>query len=222
MKKFEEEPKPGIPAFMTTFADLMTLLLVFFILLNVYAQEKQAGLIAAASGSFARALRTNLGLGGLLGGSQYLDVRQHARPRWGAREEGGEPVTETRRGDEIDLRKEITARLEATEEVSMAASFTFAHADAELPPEGRHYLDALARSLQGGDFVLELQARASFHESLRPMELACRRITAITGYLRKIGVAAVIEPQAAVVSGTGAVDGPASYRGLELRIVRRR
>ncbi len=50
----KEEPKQGVPAFMATFADLMTLLLVFFILLNVYAKQRQFGLLDAMSGSFSK------------------------------------------------------------------------------------------------------------------------------------------------------------------------
>jgi len=76
-KKFEPS-KRGAPAYMTSFADMMTLLLTFFILLVAFAQEQRAELVAAGTGSFVHALDT-LGLPGILpGGRHPIDTEQVA------------------------------------------------------------------------------------------------------------------------------------------------
>lgn len=57
--------KPKVPAYLVSFSDMMTILLTFFILLNTYASEKQAGFISDAIGSFRLAIEA-MGLPGFL------------------------------------------------------------------------------------------------------------------------------------------------------------
>jgi len=74
--KAEEPTKRPVPAYMTSFADMMTLMLTFFILLVAFAQEQRAELVAAGTGSFINAIDT-LGLPGLLpGGRRPINLDQ--------------------------------------------------------------------------------------------------------------------------------------------------
>ncbi|MFQ5504313.1 MAG: flagellar motor protein MotB [Planctomycetota bacterium] len=223
-KKQQEEGKPGVPAFMATFADLMTLLLVFFILLNVYAREKQAGLMEAMSGSFAQAFHGYLGLGGLNHSSRYINEQNAARSTFAHHDlEDEEKARQQRTGVEVELRDSRIDQLENAEVVELAPSFAFPHGSAELPRKGRQFLDELARDLSRGNFVLHVQASAGFVETLTPMELACRRTQSVLRYLRKVGSSAVVEPEASVMRSMGAgKQAEATYRGLKIRIVRER
>ncbi len=218
-KKFKEEPKPGVPAFMATFADLMTLLLVFFILLNVYAQERQTGLLEAMSGSMANALYPVSGKGGLLEGSDYVDRQKRPRAHFAKQEKLRKEAVEERTGDEVELRKSRAENLEATSEVELAGTFRFRHGSPAITREGYDFLDGLARSLEGGRFILEVEAAATFGESMMPMELAASRIQKVLGALRALGVEAEIRPKASVARpGRDEADPLA----LRVRIVRLR
>ncbi len=217
MKTPKEEPKQGVPAFMATFADLMTLLLVFFILLNVYAQERQYGLLEAMSGSMAAAFYKDVGKGGLLQGAKYIDQEAKPRPHYAKQEDTDEETTEERTGDEIELMKSKVENLEATSSVELAGTFRFPHGSAEVPPDGVLFLEELVRSLEGGKFVLELGAAASFAESMQPMELAARRIQAVLKLLRRAGITAVVRPTATVARPGR---DQAGARALRVRIVR--
>jgi len=62
-----EDSKQGAPAYITTFSDMVTLLLTFFVLLLSLSKLQDAGLIAAARDSFVQRL-TSLGLRGVLYG----------------------------------------------------------------------------------------------------------------------------------------------------------
>jgi len=225
MAKIVEEPKAGVPAFMATFADLTTLLLVFFILLNVYARERQAGLITSMSGSFAAALQSTYGLGGLMSGSMYMEEHEGARQKYLHHDkEPGPAATSERTGDEVELGTSSAEKLDATEQVDLGAPFTFAHASDALPRAGAVFLDGLARDVARGEFVIELRASASFRESMMPMELAARRIEAVVRYLRAVGVVAVVEPRATVSDYRGEVvhGREASYRGVSIKLTRKR
>ncbi|MCA8969068.1 MAG: flagellar motor protein MotB [Planctomycetes bacterium] len=220
MVKPPEEQKAGVPAYMATFADLMTLLLVFFILLNVYAREKQYGLLTAASGSFAMAFVDTLGLGGVLSGSKTIEERAAAEHRYQHHDKEG-PRDRSRRGDEIELNNSKAERLEAMEESTIEAPFVFAHGSSSIPQEGLQWLEQIARDLSRGRFSVVVEARAAFLESMTPMELACVRGSALLDWLRKVGVRADLEIRAKVVRAKErGTDGPV-HRGVAIRIIRR-
>ena len=61
--------KRAVPAYMMSYGDMMTLLLTFFVLLVSMAEEQLAGMVAAGTGSFVRAL-DSMGLPGILSGGR--------------------------------------------------------------------------------------------------------------------------------------------------------
>ncbi len=217
----KEEKKAGVPAYMATFADLMTLLLVFFILLNVYANQQQAGLLEAMRGSMANAIYSTVGMGGLLDGSNYINKNNAPRPHYVKQDKTpGELSEEERTGDEVELHQSKSEKLEATEEIEMTAPFVFAHHSAEIPQEGLAYLDELARSLNGGDFTVEFRTYASFIESMTPLDLASQRCQNILKFLREVGCNAELRPSAGVLRAKRTKNG--SWRSVSIRIVRKR
>ncbi len=221
MVKIEEEEPAGVPAFMATFADLMTLLLVFFILLNVYAKEKQHGLLSAASGAFSAAIGQRLGAGGLINRSQYLQQNQYTRRTFRHDDGSGASARDLRSGDEVEIGRNQTEKLEATDQIELAAPFRFGHGEARLNAKGRKFFDELSRDLRDGNFIVELHASAGFHEAMMPMELAAERIRRMTDYLRRVGVTAELEMHASVASrGAGSESGAAG--GVVIRVTRRR
>lgn len=222
MVKAKEEKPAGVPAYMATFADLMTLLLVFFILLNVYAKEKQYGLLSAASGSFEQAFVDTLGLGGVFKGSRYQEERAAAMHTHRHRDEGEGPnSTKLRKGDEIELGKSEAEKLQPMEEATLEAPFVFAHGSPNLPPSGQGWLDQVARDLGNGRFTVVVEARAAFVETMTPMELACERGSALLGWLRAVGVRADLEIRARVLKAGGRGRDKPVHRGVSIRIIRK-
>lgn len=221
MGKRKEEKPAGVPAYMATFADLMTLLLVFFILLNVYAKEKQYGLLTAASGSFQKAFVDTLGLGGLLSGSREMEEFKAAKHTHQQSDKGEGPDAKTlRKGDELEIGKSAAESLSPKEEVTIEAPFAFAHGSSRLPRAGQSWLDEVARDLSNGRFTVVIEARAAFLESMTPMELACQRGKVLLDWLRQVGVRADLELRARVLrAAERGVDGPV-HRGVLIRIIR--
>ena len=64
-KGFEKTP---IPAYLTSFADMMTILLTFFILLYSYSEQRHTGVVKVRAKAFDVSIR-NLGLPGLMSSS---------------------------------------------------------------------------------------------------------------------------------------------------------
>jgi chemotaxis protein MotB len=74
----QEEPKKGAPAYITTFSDMVTLLLTFFVLLLSLSKLQDAGLIAVARESFIQRL-TSWGIRGTLYGKAPRLTLQDAK-----------------------------------------------------------------------------------------------------------------------------------------------
>ena len=226
MVKIKEEPKKGAPAFMATFADLMTLLLVFFILLNVYAREKQHGLLASMSGAFSSAFHSKLGQGGLLDGSEAVHEEEAPRTDFRFTEDGKEDETRHRRsGTEVEMKRSKAEALKAQREREIGSIFSFPHGSDEIPPRGRKYLDRKVRELDSRrSLMVSILTKASFNESITPMELAYRRARAIIRYMKAVGLDAIVEPRASVVEtkNPGTVGRDATYRSVELKVTESR
>jgi len=221
----KDEPKAGVPAFMATFADLMTLLLVFFILLNVYANERQYGLLSAMTGSISAAFFDKEGEGGLLDGSASPIERDHARADFKHWEDGEGPEAKQRRtGEEVGMGRSSAERYTGEEELEISSAFSFAHGSAELTRESRKYLDGFARKYSSPEMTVKIVSRSAFTENFQPMELSFRRLKAMLGYLEAVGMTARLIPVGVVASRPGPVrrTGNAIYRSVSIKVVRRR
>jgi flagellar motor protein MotB len=225
MVEVKEEPKQGVPAFMATFADLMTLLLVFFILLNVYAQQKQSGLLDAMVGSIQDALLPVEGRGGMQAGHENPEENNFAKPTYQHHDkEDGPEATQERSGDEVELRNSSSGQLGNSRITDSVLPWVFERRSAELPAKGKRYLAQLARKLQRSqsDYTVRLTARSAFIEHMDPLSLAARRMANIERFLRKLGFRQELECSARVLDSksSSARQGQASYRAVALQLVR--
>ena len=85
-----EEEKRGVPAYMVSFGDMITLLLTFFILLVALADTQTAGLVGAGNGPIIAHLMAD-GRPGIMPGR----LREHRQRK--RRINGGFPIKRERR-----------------------------------------------------------------------------------------------------------------------------
>jgi len=143
------EEKAGIPGWLVSFGDMMTLILTFFILLVSMAQQREYGLIAEGLGSFVSALRSH-GLPGFLTDSQRREIHDNFRRRFNLPPEAEEERRETY-SDASDLellRAQLAQALEPHDELFQPQIAGFARDSAELDAPARAYLDRLAQTLR--------------------------------------------------------------------------
>lgn len=106
----EEDEKPGVPAYMVSFGDMVTLLLTFFILLVAMADTQTAGLVGVGKGPIVRHVLAD-GRPGIMGGRTQQDRKDHKRDAWWIPDQEGDP-------DELELvreqlRRELKTRFRA-------------------------------------------------------------------------------------------------------------
>ena len=154
-KKTPEPTKRAVPAYMTSFADMMTLMLTFFILLVAFAEEQRSELVAAGTGSFINAL-DSLGLPGLLpGGRRAVDLgcvspNFAVSSRHVSLAEDGRPLNQTllRTPPDRLRRSTIDYHLRREGAVALSTSIAFAQGTADLTPASRQALDRVGELAQ--------------------------------------------------------------------------
>src|SRR6186713_582466 len=82
MSDHEEPSGPGVPPWLISFGDMMTLFLCFFIILVTMAPKPESGLVAAGLGEFVNVLEGS-GVGGVLDGEARLLKVNEFRRRFG-------------------------------------------------------------------------------------------------------------------------------------------
>lgn len=189
--KRPEPTKRGVPAYMTSFADMMTLMLTFFILLVAFAQEQRAELVAAGTGSFVEAIET-LGLPGLLpGGRRSIDLghvpANFTIPAHHLEKSAVLLDRQMRKAPPERLRRStIEYHLRHRRAVVLATSVRFAPLSAELDPGSREELDAVAAMAWQSRSHVAIEAHA--HGLADGWELSALRAAAVARYLRQEGL----------------------------------
>lgn len=149
-KAHEHDHPPGVPPWLISFGDMMTLFLCFFIVLVTMAPKQDAGLVAAGLGPFVAALE-NSGNDLPLTGSETLSKVNTYRKRFGLAE-----ITEDQLigAAEIpashDVEKLVKEALRPYAEMMQPLVAQFAPGSAELDDNGRRYLALLADTLRPG------------------------------------------------------------------------
>ncbi|MFW6162398.1 MAG: OmpA/MotB family protein [Planctomycetota bacterium] len=189
--KKPEPTKRGVPAYMTSFADMMTLMLTFFILLVSFAEEQRAELVAAGTGSFVNAIET-LGLPGLLpGGRRTIEMGQvpanFTIPAHHLEKSEELLSRHLRKAPPERLRRStIEYHLRHKHGVVLATSVRFVPRTAELARGSRQELDAVAAMAWQSRSHVGIEAHA--HGPGDGWELSALRAAAVARYLRQEGL----------------------------------
>jgi chemotaxis protein MotB len=156
-KKRPEEKGPGVPGWIVSFSDMVTLLLAFFVLLQTFAQDRDPELFYQGQGSFQRAIQ-GMGVPDWLFGKKDNPEFEYAKPHHTVPEQKG-PKTRGRiinaRDEEVRQRfDEIKAKLQhdvtdvKEEVVSVVhAPIQFAPGRGDLGPKDKQFLDDFAKEL---------------------------------------------------------------------------
>lgn len=187
-KPHEHEAPPGVPPWLISFGDMMTLFLCFFIVLVTMAPKQDAGLIAAGLGPFIAAME-NKGQDLPLTGAETLQEVNTYRKRFGLM-----PTTEqemllgaTEVQSAKDIERLIKRSLRPYSEMRQPYVALFGPDSAALTDDARAYLESLAETLRPGHGqVLALEGHANdagknFHGN--NAWLAASRAEAVKDYL---------------------------------------
>ena len=159
MSDHDEPSGPGVPPWLISFGDMMTLFLCFFIILTTMAPKPEAGLIAAGVGNFVDVLEGS-GVGGALDGNARLERVNEFRQRFGLKpltlEEflAGTPETKS----SPHLEQLVQDALCDYSELKEPTIVVFDPGSSELTPEAIQRIDRLASVLtpaKGQFLVLE-------------------------------------------------------------------
>jgi chemotaxis protein MotB len=190
MAEFVEDPKPGVPMWLVSFGDMMTLILTFFILLVSMASQRKYGLVADGLGSFVAALSSH-GLPGRLTESERIEIFNNFRRRFNL---PPEPDPEKRvrfdQASDKELLRALTAdALAPHRELFQPQVALFDDRSYELSPATRAYLDRLAPTLSPGPGqLLVIEGKATDAEAADPdarAQLAFLRASAVRDWLVK-------------------------------------
>lgn len=180
MSDHEEASGPGVPPWLISFGDMMTLFLCFFIILVTMAPKPDAGLVAAGIGDFVSVLEGS-GVGGALSAGAKLEKVNEYRKRFGlvplSLEDflAGEPETKSA----PDLEKLVQESLNDYSELPQPAVAIFDAGSSTLTPDGIAYLDRMARALRPARGQMLVIEGTSGHE----IELAAERAIAVRRHL---------------------------------------
>lgn len=195
-----EEHGEKVPLWIISFADMITLLLSFFVMLQTMAHSRDAMMFGIAQDSFRRAM-AGLGLPDLLLGRQPItgfDYRKLKYPTEETTPEESQPNARIIDGEDEDIRKsfaEMQKLMEGTSEKSeklmhtVSTPIRFTSAGDTLDREARDYLSGLASDLKQNltGQTIRLYVIGMAQETGIDREswfLAARRAAAVEQYLR--------------------------------------
>lgn len=205
-RKPPEDKEPGAPLYMLSFADMMTNILCFFILLCAFSKEKMVGFISDGVGSFKVALEAN-GLPGVLQGDRLpVDLganRVLFRPSKSVFprllvEDDGTIKEENRDG----LRDVLVAALKSPQETVLPMPIVFDPGRSALTKAHRSVLKLVSTYLTSGSYDIRIEGYC-FQEGVpteASWELAQARAEEVARY---VALAGPVSPKRLQVMGYG-------------------
>ena len=182
---------PPVPESMTTFADMVTLMLTFFILLCTFAETQNTEYYASGVGSFRRAVE-NFGLPGLMETNSTSITMTHQRPEYERSRTPGEEFWE-----EVDdrlieespevIREAVLESIDSSKEVLLPTGVRFSKRSTRMVDADRVALDRMIESIEGLDLRIEVFAFGDRDQdtALDALSLAVERARAVGHYLVK-------------------------------------
>lgn len=183
-----EDKPPGAPSWIVSFADMITNLLTFFILLNAFANSQQAGFIADGLGSFRDVALKAGGPshmdGGKIGAVDIGASRVRYRPPDALNPEMLDDVQGDIRDHNRDaLRQTVKAALKADRVTRIPVELIFEPAKAELTDAHKKALDIIAPTLREFRVDLRIDGYAYAEPTTEIRDLAVSRANAVRDYL---------------------------------------
>jgi flagellar motor protein MotB len=197
----EESGGEKVPVWIISFADMITLLLAFFVMLQTMATEKSTELFQVGQGSFNRAL-AGLGIPDMLYGKSPDSGRDYRKIKYPTEESETEYIPPNRvidaEDEEIrnlfeDLRRAIETDASSSDEQIIDTRSTpirFATGSAQLDEPARKYLDELVVDLRQnlGGRPIRIYVNGAVENPRGGKEhwlLSARRSATVEQYLRQ-------------------------------------
>ena len=157
----EDDPPPGVPEWVVTYGDMMSLLLTFFIMLVSLSELKNdEGSVRAMMDSIRESFGPSLGLSGVPGLSLQLNSAFPFIRSESARSEGGTDAGGANSKGRAGAHKSVQ-RINHGTEVTMGGPTLFARFSTELTPEHKAYLDIIRKVVENKPNRIVIRGHAS-------------------------------------------------------------
>ena len=196
-----EDDGPGVPTWIVSFSDMITLLLSFFVLLQVFAHDRDPGLFFVGQGSFRRAIK-GLGIPDWLYGKENKPRRQYVKAEHSMDEDKDKQARRNvldaeddkirRAFDSLKKMWTVQAADRRQEPVAVVATpIRFGRSSASLDRRAKEFLTGFARSLAqnvdpSGVEVYLIGLAAEERDPKRQWMLSAQRAAAAEEFVREI------------------------------------
>ncbi len=196
----EDEAPPGVPEWVVTYGDMMSLLLTFFIMLVSMSEIKDEGKLRAMMDALVERFGPDLGSAGVPGPSHQKTSEFDKRSSRGVRSEGGTKKASRKSEGQAGAHKTVQ-RVNHGTVVTMGGPTLFAPFDATLTEPLKHNLDIIVEVVSRKPNRLMVRGHSSpeplpidFHKEFHGIEvrdqwdLSFARAHAVAEYLVSKGV----------------------------------
>jgi chemotaxis protein MotB len=200
----DDEPGPGVPEWVVTYGDMMSLLLTFFIMLVSMSELKEDGKLRAMLDSYRQAFGPSAGLGGAPGRSLQTHSALDQRSSRGTSSNDGIERW-SRDADGPSGANRPARRINHGTSVTLGGPAVFERFSAELTGDLKAHLDIIAEVVAGRSNRIVIRGHASpeplpAHASFRvrvgdeefivkdPMDLSFARAQQVAEYLAARGI----------------------------------
>lgn len=219
----EEDPAPGVPEWVVTYGDMMSLLLTFFIMLVSMSELKEEGKLVAALNSIREAFGNEIAMMGAPGNSFQTTSVLNKLSSLGNLSLGGRKEFALKTPGPAG-KNELVRKIREGTVVTLGGPAMFEPFDASLTQELKNTLDVIANLLLRRTQRIEIRGHASpqplpgnspFRDAL---DLSYKRAEAVADYLISKGIPA----ERILVGAAGDTEPRTLKRSNEMQAINRR